>query len=78
MTQSQTPDHEPMFKHYTYNMAFAMIAFVENFAVYVCEPDGDDVRMWSLDEINDCQDHLFLITDESKKKKFGKHDQANL
>jgi hypothetical protein len=63
MTQSKTPDRAPVFEHYSYNMTFALVAFAEGFAVYVCDPEDDDVRMWSPEEIEDCEGHLFLVTD---------------
>ena len=61
---SEAGTHSPnVFEHYTYNMTFALVAFAEKFAVYCCHPDDDDVRLWSAEDIEDCEGHLFLITD---------------
>ena len=56
-----------VFEHYTYNMTFALVAFEEKFAVYCCHPDDDNVRLWSPKDIEDCEGHLFLITEHKKK-----------
>jgi hypothetical protein len=48
-------------EHTTYNMTFALVAFAEGFEVYIAHPEDDDVRMWSEDEIEDCEGHLFVI-----------------
>jgi len=48
-------------EHTTYNMTFALVAFAEGLEVYVAHPEDDDVRMWSEDEIEDCEGHLFVI-----------------
>jgi len=57
---NQTPN---VFEHRTYNMTFALVAFAAGFAVYVCHPEDDDCRLWSPEEIEDCEGHLFLVTD---------------
>jgi len=57
---NQTPN---VFEHHTYNMTFALVSLAEGFAVYVCHPENDDCRLWSPEEIEDCEGHLFLITD---------------
>ena len=54
-----------MIYHTTYNMTFALVAFAEGFEVYCCHPDDDDVRLWSTDEIEGAEGHLFLIRDRS-------------
>lgn len=45
----------------TYNMTFALVAFAEGLEIYVAHPGDDDVRMWSEDEIEYCEGHLFVI-----------------
>ena len=47
--------------HTTYNMTFALVSFAEGLEVYIAHPEDDDVRMWSEDEIEDCEGHLFVI-----------------
>lgn len=45
----------------TYNMTLALAAFADDLEVYVAHPEDDDVRMWSEDEIEDCEGHMFLV-----------------
>jgi len=65
MLNKQLPmDQAPnVFDHYTHNMKFALGSLAEGFAVYVCHPEDDDCRLWSPEEIEDCEGHLFLITE---------------
>lgn len=48
------------FEHVTYNMTFALVALEEGFEIYCCHPEDDDVRLFTADEIEDCEGHLFL------------------
>ena len=50
-----------MNEHTTYNMTFAIIAFLEGLEVYVAHPEDDDVRLWSVEEIQGAEDHMFVI-----------------
>lgn len=52
-------------EHQTYNMTFALVAFAEGFPVYVVHPENDDVRMWTEDEIEGAEGHLFVIKMEA-------------
>ena len=52
---------KPADDHITYNMTFALAAFAEGFEVYIAHPEDDDVRMWSEDEIEESEGHLFVI-----------------
>jgi len=52
-------------EHTTYNMTFALVAFAEGFEVYVAHPEDDEVRMWSEDEIEEAEGHLFVIKMET-------------
>jgi hypothetical protein len=48
-------------EHTTYNIAFALAAFREGFDVYVCHIEDDEVKMWTLEDIEDAEGHLFSI-----------------
>ena len=48
-------------EHTTYNMTFALVAFAEGLEVYIAHPEDDDCRMWSEDEIEDCEGHMFVV-----------------
>ena len=52
----------------TYNMTFALVAFAEKLEVYVAHPEDYDLRMWSEDDIEDCEGHLFVIKFREKQK----------
>jgi len=45
----------------TYNMTFALVSFAEDFEVYCCHPEDDDVRLWNADQIEDAEGHMFKI-----------------
>ncbi len=49
------------FEHVTYNIDFALAAFKEGFDVCVCHIEDDDIKMWSLEDIEDAEGHLFSI-----------------
>tara|TARA_R100001509_G_scaffold89420_1_gene51297 strand:- start:534 stop:713 length:180 start_codon:yes stop_codon:yes gene_type:complete len=50
-----------MMEHLTYNMTFALVAFAEDFEVYCCHPEDDDVRLWNEEQIVDAEGHMFKI-----------------
>ena len=51
-----------MMEHLTYNMTFALVASgEEDFEVYCCHPDDDDVRLWNEEQIVDAEGHIFKI-----------------
>jgi len=50
-----------MMEHLTYNMTFALAAFAEDFEVYCCHPEDDDVRLWNEEQIVDAEGHMFKI-----------------
>tara|TARA_R100001015_G_C4583034_1_gene139272 strand:+ start:746 stop:940 length:195 start_codon:yes stop_codon:yes gene_type:complete len=55
-------------EHTTYNMVFALASFTEGFEVYCCHPDDDDVRLWSEDEIEDAEGHMFHVINRVKRE----------
>ena len=60
-----------MMEHLTYNMTFALVAFAEDFEVYCCHPEDDDVRLWNEEQIvvvgeyidgeEDAEGHMFKV-----------------
>lgn len=49
------------FEHTTYNMTFALVAFAEGLEVYCAHPEDDDTRLFTEDEIEDCEGHMFVV-----------------
>lgn len=52
----------------TYNKNNAIRAFCEGFEIYCTHPDDCDVRLWSRDEIEDADGHLFAISSRKEVK----------
>jgi len=48
-------------EHTTYNTSFALVAFEEGLEVYVAHPEDDDDRLWSVEEIEEAEGHMFII-----------------
>ena len=56
-------------EHTTYNMMFALIALEEGFTVCVAHPDDDEVQMFTPEDIEDSEGHLFVIREAVKEWK---------
>jgi RecJ-like exonuclease len=50
----------------TEDMTFALSALGEGLEVYVCHPEDEDDRLFTVEQIQDCDGHLFLIKKERR------------
>lgn len=49
------------FEHITYNATFALVALAEGFTVCVAHPEDDEIQMFTPEEIEDAEGHMFVI-----------------